>query len=196
MSSSSSAPQTTTIIPVPCPGCPGAKTFPLDTAGYHGGVEITPDLTCPEGHRVTGLALKGGKMTHAPSLIVQTDIQKFVDVPQAIRDIIEEANRCLAFDTPMAGACLVRTTLDLFLFELGFSDRFTGHKVEALEKECLSGKFPHLSPRISQFKSITGMTGKALHAPGSSKPLFTSEWLGHLNSVEGAIKQTWPKKVI
>lgn len=152
------------------------------------------DLTCSQGHHMT-VPIKEGKMIDRPSVPVQTDIQKHADAPQDIRDTIEETNRCFGIDAPLAGACLVRTTLDLFLFALDFTDKYTGTKVEKLEIACKSGLHRNLAPRISEFRSICGLAGEALHAPSSNRPLFSSEWLGHLHTVEGAVRQKWPRRV-
>ena len=185
---------TQAVIPVPCPYCLGSKAFQVDISGFHVGIYMPLDLTCPGGHHIK-TAIKGGKMMETPSVPVHTNIHEHVDVPQKIRDTIWEANRCFGIDAPLAGACLVRTALDMFLHALGFTDRFTGAKVTKLEEACDSGSHANLAPRIQVFRAICDLAGQAIHAPASNRPLFTSEWMTHLSVVEGAVKQNWPNRV-
>jgi len=167
-------------------------------SGYHHNAVVPVTAVCPNNHK-NELKVTMGKIVDVKTCEV-SDIEKYIDVPPHIRDIVREAYICLSYGAHRAGTCAIRLVLDALLFAQGFQDRMTFTKVVKLETRCRRDyQFRQnrgiLCQRINTFKDLAGLSGYYVHAQKHVDDVIPSEFKMFLCMVEAAVKNCWPRKV-
>ena len=185
------------ILQTNCGEC--GDSIRIDVTDFHPDMLISNLYTCANGHRHTILIKQAQIISITPHPIIESDIDNFIDVPDHIKKLVKEAHKCSAFDTPVAGAGVVRRLLDELLYELGFTQTYLGAKVSQFENRCNNSpsfRQAHetICRRISTFQTIAGLGGYHGHAQSRIVDVVKSEFDVFLHVVEGAIKNHWPNR--
>lgn len=170
----------------------------VDVTNFASGITIENNYNCQNGHIHT-CSIRDGAFLDVSQTVTQSDIDTYQNVPDHIKDIINEAYMCQSWELTISGACVVRRLLDELLYHHGFDGRQVGTKVSQLQKRCNeSARFershPSLCDRTGVFRTVADLAGFQAHAQGYQPiNVLLGDFNMYLYAIETEIKTMYPE---